>query len=330
MEVEQTEQDGDLSPEAAAPPVVDVASIDAEPLSDAQLDVPLPLPSSSAAPRKVETAPEEPEVDRAPVGALNNLLDSELGEIEELKHDGFYEKITERHLADMPPMARRVLHNLRVEHELVKKQLEGKVTETVSQMESRETALEQKERDFAKRQAEFAAVIEDPNLQKVLATPESELPHIHTEEGIQARIDRGVAQGVQRILEPMQVASHQRNRESSYLDFVAAHPEMKKPAFKSEVVRLVKARREANNPISTQDAYMQVKARKIVAAQQARAATQRRDRQEANKQVMKRAAVGRPGGAEIPASVRKLGAVATARWLQDHPEEHKRIRAQRG
>ena len=60
-----------------------------------------------------ETAPA-PE----PEPSSFNALDAELGEIEELQHDGFYDKIDESHIKDLPPTARRILHNFRVDRKL--------------------------------------------------------------------------------------------------------------------------------------------------------------------------------------------------------------------
>ena len=81
-----------------------------------------------------------------------SALDDALSDIEELEHDGFYEKINESHLKDLPPVARRILHNFRVDR---KQQGERHTTEMqglMTKIEQRERSLTQSERDFSKRQ----------------------------------------------------------------------------------------------------------------------------------------------------------------------------------
>ncbi len=74
-------------------------------------------------------------------------------------------------------------------------------------IEKREQQLADMERDFANRQAEFSNLIEDPEVQKLLNEPEGEMPDIFTEEGVEARIQRGIAKGMSAILEPMKHAA---------------------------------------------------------------------------------------------------------------------------
>jgi hypothetical protein len=183
-----------------------------------------------------EAAPE-PE---APVEHESfNALDASLGELEELQHDGFWDKIDESHINDLPPTARRILHNFRV----------------------------------------------DRKLQQLLAEPEGEMPDIFTEEGVQARVQHGIAKAMAAILEPMKSAADSQAQMSNYKDFVQQHPEMRDNSFKQDVLRLVTSRAEDGIPLSTQDAYQIVKARRVVAQQQARAAHEQRARQQSARRI---------------------------------------------
>tara|TARA_R100001594_G_scaffold139040_2_gene183128 strand:- start:1047 stop:2081 length:1035 start_codon:yes stop_codon:yes gene_type:complete len=313
--------------EASAQPVPE-APVNMQANADSLVDlVDIPkeqAPLSQGEPRFAETkTSSEPDV--AAALKMFNALDSELGDIEELKHDGFYDKIDESHIKDLPATARRILHNFRVDRELAAKKHRTELDAVKSDYEQRQAQLQQMERDFARRQAEFAAINEDPRVEQILNTPEDKLPDIYTEEGIQARIERGIAQGMRRVLEPMQAAAADKARESSYLDFVSKHPEMRESAFKSEVVKLVKTRKGSGNPISTQDAYQLVKARRVLAQRQARAQQESRARQESARHIRKATSSGSPTTNEIPLDVKKRGAVAIAKWLQSNPEAAKKI-----
>lgn len=284
-----------------------------------------------AAPVPIEVEPPqvEPEVQAAEPVEISeeafNPLTSVLGDIDELKTDGFYENISEDDIKELPTVARRMLHNFRIAYELEKQKLGHSAKGTETKLAERELGLQKMERDFARRQAEFAALAEDPKVQEILKTHEGELPDILSEEGIQARIHQGVAEGMRRVLSPMQEASARHNREATYLEFLDSHPDLNEPTFKKEVASLVEGRRDTIAPISTQDAYQIVKARRVLAAQNARSTAERRARAESARRVSRQAMSSAPGVEDIPVDVKKRGALAIATWLQSNPEAAKRI-----
>mgnify|MGYP003143273573 CR=1 FL=1 len=254
-----------------------------------------------------------------------SALTSELPEIDELKHDGFYEDLTAEHIEELPTVAKRMLHNFRVAYEKNRKEYESAITKKDEEVSSRQSKLNEMERDFARRQAEFYALIDDPKVKETLQTPEGELPDPMTAEGIQARINKGVAEGLTRVLNPLHEAAETRMRESAYLDFVEKHPEMRDKTFKGEVIKLVRGRKEVGAPVSTQDAYQIVKARQVLAHQQARKAQEQRARAQASRRVSRATASGSPGDEGIPANVKRRGAVAIAQWLKNNPEAARKI-----
>ena len=278
----------------------------------------------------VEAAPSgevfEQESEPEPVEHYSfNALDAELGDIEELQHDGFYEKIEQDHIKDLPPTARRILHNFRVDRKLAQNKHVAEMEELKSAIEKRESQLADMERDFSQRQAEFANLIEDPEVQKLLSEPDGDLPDIFTEEGVEARIQRGIAKGMSAILEPMKNAADVKARENHYLEFVNKHPEMKDPGFKKDVAGLVRSRAEDGIPLSTQDAYQIVKARRVMAQQQARAAQEQRARQQSARRIGRAVHGGNPHNGEIPPEIKAKGAYAVSQWLAANPEAHKKI-----
>ena len=283
---------------------------------------------------------DEPEVEAAPSGetfeqeaapepepepSSFNALDAELGDLEELEHDGFYDKITEEHIKDLPPTARRILHNFRVDRKLAQDKHVEEMESLKAAIEKREQQLSDMERDFSQRQAEFASLVEDPEVQKILSEPEGELPDIFTEEGVEARIQRGIAKGMSAVLQPMKQAADIKARETNYLDFVDKHPEMRDPSFKKDVAGLVRSRAENGTPLSTQDAYQIVKARRVMAQQQARVVQEQRARQQSARRIGRAVSGGNPSSGEIPPDVKKKGAYAISQWLAANPEAARKI-----
>ena len=283
---------------------------------------------------------DEPEVEAAPSGetfeqeaapepepepSSFNALDAELGDLEELEHDGFYDKITEEHIKDLPPTARRILHNFSVDRKLAQDKHVEEMESLKAAIEKREQQLSDMERDFSQRQAEFASLVEDPEVQKILSEPEGELPDIFTEEGVEARIQRGIAKGMSAVLQPMKQAADIKARETNYLDFVDQHPEMKDTSFKKDVAGLVRSRANEGIPLSTQDAYQIVKARRVMAQQQARAAQEQRARQQSARRIGRAVSGGNPSSGEIPPDIKKKGAYAISQWLAANPEAARKI-----
>ena len=254
-----------------------------------------------------------------------NALDAELGDLEELEHDGFYDKVDESHIKDLPPTARRILHNFRVDRKLAQERHDKELQDIQSKIEEREGSLSNMEREFAKRQSEFANLIEDPEVQKLLSEPDGELPDIFTEEGVEARIQRGIAKGMSAILEPMKNAADMKARENNYLEFVDTHPEMRDTSFKKDVAGLVRTRAQDGIPLSTEDAYQIVKARRVMAQQQARVAKEQRARQQSARRIGRAVSGGNPSSGGLPPEVKKKGAYAISQWLAANPEAARKL-----
>ena len=245
---------------------------------------------------------------------------------DDLQVDGFYEGITEDDIKDLPTVARRMLHNFRTSYKLQSEKLDSDHKSRLDDIDQRKHSIQGLERDFARRQAEFASIIDDPRIKSALAVEESEMPDIMSEAGIQARINRGVAEAVSGVFTPMQEVSAQQRQKSAYLDFLDGHPEMKDTGFKKDVAGLVGERRQAQAPISTQDAYEIIRARRINVENRKRSDAERRARSDAARRVQRSSVSGSPGVAEIPPEVKKQGAAGIAAWLQSNPEAAKQIK----
>ena len=244
---------------------------------------------------------------------------------DDLKTDAFYDNITEHDIKELPTVARRMLHNFRVAYKMKQGELDRSHESRVAGYKKREQQIQHLERDFARRQAEWASLIEDPAIQNALKVGDEELPDIMSEDGINAHINRRVAEAVSSVFQPMQEASQQRRQESAFYDFLDAHPEMKDPAFKKEVASLVTERKNTDAPLSTQDAYEVVKARKIMAEQRSRTEKERRARADAARRVQRSSMSGSPDAMQIPPYVKKQGAASIAAWLKSNPEAAKAL-----
>jgi len=295
----------------------DLASLVDVPVDAAPAEVAAPEPDVSESVEAAPVARDEPARSFDPLFAT---IDDD-----DLQLDGFYDKITEQDIKDLPPVARRMLHNFRVAYKLEQKKFQQGTGAVERKFKSRENSLHEMERDFARRQSEFASVIDDPRVKEAMNTTDSELPDIMTEAGIEARIQRGIAQGLTSAFEPMREAASERKQESAYLDFLEGHPEMRDSGFKKTVANLVRERKSTTSPLSTQDAYEIVRARNVMEQQQKRAQSERRARAESARQVKRSAVSGSPGVEEIPNDVKKQGAASIASWLQQNPEAAKRI-----
>lgn len=254
-----------------------------------------------------------------------DVLTDELGHVDDLKHDGFYSNITQEHIKELPTVARRMLHNFRIAYALKEKEINTKLEGREQEIEGRKQRLLDMEREFTNRQAEFSKMVDDPRIQEAIAMPQGELPDPFTAEGIEARIQRGIANGMQKILEPMQEAASDRQKESNYLKFLESHPEMGEESFKQSVADMVMSRKKTA-PISTQDAFQIVKARRVLRNQAMRTEQERSARAEAARRIGTATASGTPSGHEIPPEIKKQGAYAIATWLRDNPETAQRLR----
>jgi len=305
-EVDPVESAGStgLLDEQESSPVADESTVSAEPSAG--------FSSSDASSENVGQANE-----RAFDPLFSDIDDNEL------KTDAFYEGISEHDIKELPTVARRMLHNFRVAYKQKQAALDQSYTKRLGEYQKREQQIQHLERDFARRQAEFASLIDDPKIKSALQIDDGELPDIMSEDGINAHINRRVAEAVGSVFAPMQEASAERRQQSAFYDFLESHPEMKDAGFKKEVASLVTSRKGTDAPLSTQDAYEVIKARKIMSEQRSRTEKERRARADAARRVQRSSMSGSPGSAEIPPDVKKQGAASIAAWLQSNPEAAK-------
>lgn len=294
-----------------------------EPPGNSPPQVKEPEPEPTAA---TEEPPAEPE-DRPDWGILDTEL-GELDDVEELKLDDYYKNIKPEHIRELPVVAKQILHNIRRHHKMELAEI-GKEFEGVrNEIDEAWDDLKRRETEFAQRQAEFAAVLDSPEVQKHMKAPEGELPDPYTEEGLQARIDKGVTERIKGIFDPFKQEAESLRRQAAYRDFVETHPEMRDPTFQDRVSTLVRERKDTGRPITTQDAYRLVKLEDIEAEQQRIMSQQQAARASSARHVARTTSSGAPAAHEIPPEAKK-DIVELYNWLRANPEAKARIDSSR-
>lgn len=260
-------------------------------------------------------------------------LRDELGDIEELKLDGYYKDLNPDHIREIlaEPKARSLFHNLRVALKVAETKAAEKVTAAEQKVAQREAELNRQEKALHAQLRQFNAIAKNPEIQKLLTTHEGELPDALTPEGIEARVTKKVAEAMKGLLEPMAKAAEQEEAAQSYMDWLDAHAEVRSdPTFKAEMAKMVRERAEAKAPITRDDAYLIVRANRIAAAENARQATIERARQESARRVAASTSSGQPGNDDVPREVVRRGAIAVAEWLNQNPQARARYEREAG
>lgn len=294
------------------------SNMDAEVINDTQPDAAEVEPVEDAT-EEVEAASSEGGGSVDNVDHFWKVAEEALGGVRDTELPGYVKSLTPSHIDELPTTAKQIIRDAL----LAKQRAEVKAQEAAKSAEERinqqRALVEQQERAFARRQASFAALVDSPEVRKLLAQPEGELPDPYTPEGIQARIQRETAKTVQAFFEPIQKEAEIRAKESAYLDFVEAHPEMKDSAFKSEVNALLIERRNAGMSVTTPDAYEIIKGRRMAAEAQLRRNRELAARRASAEKVGRASAGSSPSSDPIPQAVLKRGAAAVAEYLENNP-----------
>lgn len=314
------------TPEPAPEPVQETKPEASEPAPATPAPEPAPVEAGSPEPATTDGASQK----EAPKEFFD-LLNSELGEIDdedELKLEGFYSQLNERTIRDLPTPAKQIIHSLRKAAAIERQKMKGQLTERQKEFEAKEQQLKLRERDLLRKQEEFAAIVNDPKVLDAAKTPEGELPDPYTEEGIQARIQKGVAEAFQGFLQPFQQSATERRQESAWLDFVEQNPEARDSGFQKEMISLIKQRASEGQRISTQDAFRIVKLERIEKENNRRKAMEATARSQSARRVARTTTPGSSEPTEIPADVKK-NPVKLAAWLKDHPDAWRKIDSMR-
>ncbi len=258
------------------------------------------------------------------------VAEEALGGVRDTELPGYVKSLTPSHIDELPTTAKQIIRDAL----LAKQRAEARAQVTAKDAEGRiaqqRAQVEEQERAFARRQAAFAALVDSPEVRRLLEQQEGELPDPYTPEGIEARIKRETARTVQTFFEPIQREAELRAKEAAYMDFVADHPEMKDTAFKAEVNALLVERRGSGVAITTPDAYEIIKGRRVAAEAQLKRNRELAARRASAEKVGRSSAGSSPSSDPIPQAVLKRGAAAVAEFLENNPSAMAAARRQLG
>ena len=261
-----------------------------------------------------------------------------LGEIHDEPNQQLLDSIDERSIEKLPDSMKGLMKHLIAQQRVEARKAEEAYAERQSALEKRRDEIEGQNKVLIRNRAQLNQVLLDPKFQEYLKmadTPDEDLPDPMSDEGIEARIKKGVAQAMRQFQEPIQQSARRAQQLSAYQDFVDANPKMQDAQFKSDVRQLMEQRKEAGNAVSLPDAYALVERNRLVAAQEKQTAKERLRRRESAQQVQ-RATVSstQENNDPVPKWVTEKGYKGirgnTARilYLRDNPKALQALRAQ--
>lgn len=265
-------------------------------------------------------------------------IQNALGDIPDEPNAQLIEQIDEKTLEKLPDSAKGVLKHLIAQQN---KEFE----ERVKVFEERETKLQEYQaklkkdaKDLIQNRAQLNKMLLDPKFQQMLKqadVPDEQMADPFSEEGIQQRISKGVANAMKQFQEPITQAAQRSQQMAEYQKFVEEHPQMENKDFKGQVRSLMEQRRESGQPISLNDAYAHVDRQRLIKAEQDRIQKERSARAKSAAQISKSTLSSNGQSKDpVPSWVTEKGYKGTrgntARimYLRDNPEALQRLRQQ--
>lgn len=276
-----------------------------------------------------EATPEEAAPEEEPTDDTFKFLDMELDDLDEFKHDGFYENLEPKHIERMDQYSKRMLHNVRIEMARLRGSIEKKRQKLENEFGEREAELARRERRLLADQEKLMSWTQSDDFKKAIETKsEDQLPPADTPEGILERAKAAVRQEMAQAFKPMQQSYDDASRKSRYLEYISERPEFKDQKFKEEVAEIIEARRNAGQQISLDDAYNLARGKRLLKKEQQREANLLRAQQESASKIQSRVVSGqKEKPAEVPENIRKQGALAVYQYLEKNADIAAKVRS---
>ena len=210
--------------------------------------------------------------------------------------------------------------------------------ERESKLQEYQQKLKKDAKDLIQNRAQLNKMLLDPKFQKMLKQadiPDEQLADPFSEEGIQQRISKGVANAMKQFQEPITQAAQRSQQMAEYQKFVEAHPQMENKDFKGQVRSLMEQRRGDGQPISLNDAYAHVDRQRLIKAEQERIQKERSARAKSAQQISK-STMSSNGQSKDPVPnwvtdkgyKGARGNTARIMYLRDNPDALQRLRQQ--
>jgi len=310
-----------------------------EPIQQPEESVTEAVESPEATPEPSAAPEPEPKVQEVPKELTKQeRIQNALGEIPSEPNQQLLESIDETSLEKLPSSAKGVLKHLIASQN---KQFEERMKvfeEREAKLQEYQTKLKKDAKDLIQNRAHLNKMLLDPKFQKMLQQadiPDEQMADPFSEEGIQQRISKGVANAMKQFQEPITQAAQRSQQMAEYQKFVEEHPQMEDKDFKGQVRNLMEERKENGQPISLSDAYAHVDRQRLIKAEQERIQKDRRARAKSAQQISK-STLSSSGQSKdpVPTWVTEKGYKGTrgntARimYLRDNPEALQRLRQQ--
>tara|TARA_R100000315_G_scaffold52525_1_gene26239 strand:- start:1115 stop:2110 length:996 start_codon:yes stop_codon:yes gene_type:complete len=301
-------------------------------------------PASIPEPVEAQPVAEEPVAEAAtpaPLTKYERIMRS-LGDIPEEANETLLESIDEKTIEKLPASAKGVLRHLiaqqNAQHRKMQEEREQAFKERQSKIEEFEQRVQTDAKNLIRNRAELNKMLLDPKFQKLMQQanlPEEEMADAFTPEGIQQRIEKGVAQAMKQFQEPITAAAHRSQQMAQYQEFLETHPKMSDASFKREVRTLMEQRQAAGQPIPLEDAYNNVDRSRMLQEHEKRLAAERQARARSAQKVS-RSTVSSSGESQepVPNWVTERGykghrgQTARIHYLRDNPKALEALRAQ--
>ena len=216
------------------------------PATEVAAEIPQETPAHEAAEQQVEQVdqvdvqqeaaseqiePEQPtteEVQKVSPERLESLLDA-LGEIPETPSEALLETLDAKSVENLPDSMKGLFkHMVAAERQRVK-QMQEKLSSRNEELEKKFEELKEQNRVVIRNRAQLNEVLMDPKFQEYLKhadVPEEELKDPFSQEGIEQRIKKGVAEAMREFQRPIHESATRAQQMARYQDFVATHPLM--------------------------------------------------------------------------------------------------------
>jgi len=295
-------------------------------------------PTAETPPAEVAETPA-PQTQQAPAepSKLQGLLDA-LGDIPDQPSEALLENLDERSIRNLPDSMKGLFkHMVAAERQRVK-QLEEQLKQRNEDIDKRHEELKEQNRVVIRNRAQLNQVLMDPKFQEYLKAadmPEEEMKDPFSQEGIEQRIQKGVAEAMKAFQKPIQESAMRAQQMAKYQDFVSGHPKMNDKVFKTEVRDLMQSRKDTGAPVTLEDAYALVERNRMVVEQEKQTAKDRLRRSESARQVARSTvSSSNDGGDPVPKWVMERGYqgsrgnAARIKFLRDNPAALQKLRAQ--
>jgi len=295
---------------------------------------------AAAAEVEVAAQPEKAEPAAAPQAEMSRYqkLVKSLGEIPETPNEQLLESIDEKSIEQLPSSARGLIKHLMSQQNLEHQKRMAEFTEREEALKAHQEKIKEEARTLIRNRAQMNKMLMDPRFQDMLKKAdlkEEDMADPITPEGMQQRIEKGVAEAMKEFQRPITAAATRAQQMESYYDFVEKHPQMKTPSFKKEVRQYMEARRDGGSPITLEDAYTHVDRQRLLRAEAARSASEREARAKSARKISRTTVSAQPDAGEpVPNWVTKKGYKgvrgdqARIRYLMDNPKALEKLRAQ--